>query len=150
MHSIIHEHTDGSVHVTSLHLDGKQPNETLDAYLFRMVGHHVESERHFILPTAHVPDVPPERWQVNWTAGTITVLPAPPEILPPAVDLSALPDSVRDIMGHVYTALEALQKQNHDAIAQIRDVQDENATLHERVQELENKNEVAHKILIGG
>jgi hypothetical protein len=50
--------------------------ETDAAFAARVTAEHVPAgARHVVVDAAALPDVPPERWSVDWATGAITVLP---------------------------------------------------------------------------
>lgn len=71
MKSIVHEGDQGQVLVTSVSLDAKREDETLDQFCDRMTGDHVGGLHHFLIDTAELPNVSADRWIVDWKAGRI-------------------------------------------------------------------------------
>lgn len=58
----------------------------------------------------------------------------------PKIDLSTMPDSVRDVLAHMANALETMQVQHVQNLAQVDALRAEKAELHDRLGRLEDTN----------
>lgn len=74
MKSIIVERPEGVMLVGLASPDGEPEAD----YIARMTSSHtIGALRHVVVDAASLPDLPPERWQIDWSTGIINVLPVP-------------------------------------------------------------------------
>lgn len=79
---IVHEDQSGHVMATGVWDGARDDDEPEADFLARMVAAVVvPGARHVVIDDASAPNVPPERWVVNWVNGTIAVAePTPDEV----------------------------------------------------------------------